>query len=148
VLAQVYGPRFGVGDAGVAGVALAAFVGHLYPVFFGFRGGKGVATAAGVLFALDWRLGALVSAVWLLVALGSRYSSLGALAAAASAPLVALWLQDWRLSPTVAAVSAMALLLIWRHRSNIAKLVSGREGRIGDRKRQAGPPPEVRGPAA
>jgi glycerol-3-phosphate acyltransferase PlsY len=147
-LAKRFGAPFGIGETAVALVALAVFVGHLFPVFFGFRGGKGVATAAGVLFALDWRLGALVSAVWLLVALGSRYSSLGALAAAASAPLVALWLQDWRLSPTVAAVSAMALLLIWRHRSNIAKLVSGREGRIGDRKRQAGPPPEVRGPAA
>jgi glycerol-3-phosphate acyltransferase PlsY len=146
-LAKRFGPAWGLGDAEVALVAVAVFLGHLFPVFFGFRGGKGVATAAGVLFALDWRLGAIVTAVWLLVALVSRYSSLGALSAAVAAPLVALWLHDGRFVPAVAAVTALALLLVWRHRTNIAKLMSGREGRIGDRKRQAGPP-EAQGPAA
>lgn len=146
-LARRFGTPLGLGETGVALVAFAVFLGHLFPVFFGFRGGKGVATAAGVLLALDWRLGALVMAVWLLAALGSRYSSLGALSAAFAAPFVAAWLQGWRFTPTVAAVTAMALLLVWRHRSNIVKLASGREGRIGDKQRQAHRP-EVGGPAA
>jgi glycerol-3-phosphate acyltransferase PlsY len=144
-LARRFGAPLGVGEAGVALAALAVFLGHLFPVFFGFRGGKGVATAAGILFALDGRLGAIVVAVWVVVALGSRYSSLGALAAALAAPFVAWWLHDFRLSPAVAAVAAMAVLLVWRHRSNIAKLRTGSEGRIGDKKAGRA---EVRGPAA
>jgi glycerol-3-phosphate acyltransferase PlsY len=114
---------------GLAGaVALAAFLGHLYPVFFRFKGGKGVATAAGILFALDWRLGLTVLAVWLAVAYLTRYSSLGAIIAAAAAPLAAwYWTGPGYVS---GAVLAMALLLVMRHASNIRKLLSGTESRI------------------
>jgi glycerol-3-phosphate acyltransferase PlsY len=109
-------------------VALAAFLGHLYPVYFRFKGGKGVATAAGILFALDWRLGATVVGVWLAVALATRYSSLAALTAATMAPLAAWW---WTGAGYVsAAVLAMALLLVMRHASNIRKLLGGSESRI------------------
>jgi glycerol-3-phosphate acyltransferase PlsY len=144
-LAARFAGPLGLGETTIALVALAAFIGHVFPVFFGFRGGKGVATAAGVLFALDWRLGASVTVVWLLVALGSRYSSLGALAAAVAAPVVALWLAGWRATPAVAAVAGMALLLVWRHRSNIAKLMAGSEGRIGEKSKRA--QPGMHGPA-
>jgi acyl phosphate:glycerol-3-phosphate acyltransferase len=109
-------------------VALAAFLGHLYPVFFRFKGGKGVATAAGILFALDWRLGLTILAVWLTVALSTRYSSLGAIIAAAAAPLAAWW---WTGPGYVSgAVLAMALLLVMRHAANIRKLLAGTESRI------------------
>ncbi len=113
----------------VALVGLAAFLGHLYPVFFGFRGGKGVATALGTLFGLDPLLGAAVLATWLVVAGVSRYSSLAALVAAVLAPVYA-----WVLSAhpwMVGAVAVMAALLVWRHRANIRRLLAGEEGRIG-----------------
>ncbi len=113
----------------VALVGLAAFLGHLYPVFFGFRGGKGVATALGTLFGLDPLLGAAVLATWLVVAGVSRYSSLAALVAAVLAPVYA-----WVLSAhpwVVGAVAVMAALLVWRHRANIRRLLAGEEGRIG-----------------
>ncbi len=113
--------------AAVAG--LAAFLGHVFPVFFGFRGGKGVATAAGILLALDWRLGLAILAVWLGVAFVSRYSSLAALVASLLAPFVAIWVG---LSGAgVVAILMMSILLLWRHRSNIVRLVQGRETRIG-----------------
>ena len=113
--------------AAVAG--LAAFLGHVFPVFFGFRGGKGVATAAGILLALDWRLGLAILAVWLGVAFVSRYSSLAALVASLLAPFVAIWVG---LSGAgVVAILMMSMLLLWRHRSNIVRLVQGRETRIG-----------------
>jgi glycerol-3-phosphate acyltransferase PlsY len=114
---------------GMAGaVALAAFVGHLYPVYFRFKGGKGVATAAGILFALDWRLGLTILGVWLTVAVVSRYSSLAAIAAATLAPVAAWW---WTGAGHVtAAVLVMALLLVMRHASNIHKLLNGSESRI------------------
>jgi glycerol-3-phosphate acyltransferase PlsY len=144
-LAKRFGMPLGLGAVGVALVALAAFLGHLFPVFFGFRGGKGVATAAGILFAIDWRLGAIVTAVWFLVAVGSRYSSLAALAAALAAPGVAFWMAGFEPAPVVIAVACMAVLLVWRHRSNIAKLMSGSEGRIGEnRAARSG----MRGPVA
>ena len=113
----------------VAVVGLAAFLGHLYPVFFGFKGGKGVATALGALLGMDPLLGAAVLATWLVVAGLSRYSSLAALAAAVLAPGYA-----WLLSGhpgLVGAVSVMAVLLVWRHRANIRRLLAGQEGRIG-----------------
>jgi glycerol-3-phosphate acyltransferase PlsY len=109
--------------------ALAAFVGHLYPVFFGFRGGKGVATALGVWIALVPWVGGLLLATWLLVALVFRYSSLAALVAALAAPLYVLWIAPLPVYVIVAAV--MTALLIWRHRSNIRNLIAGTEGKIG-----------------
>ena len=113
----------------VALVGLAAFLGHLYPVFFGFRGGKGVATALGALLGMAPLLGAAALATWLVVAGVSRYSSLAALAASVLAPAYA-----WIVSGdpgVVGAVSAMTVLLVWRHRANVRRLLAGEEGRIG-----------------
>lgn len=110
----------------VAGVAVAAILGHLFPLFFGFRGGKGVATSLGALLAAAWPVGLAVVITWLLVFAVSRVSSLSALTAFVLAPLYAWWLQG---EPVfVAAVVFITLLLIWRHRSNIRKLLSGSEG--------------------
>lgn len=113
----------------VALVGLAAFLGHLYPVFFGFRGGKGVATAFGALLGMEPLLGGAVLATWLVVAGVSRYSSLAALAASVLAPVYA-WIGSG-LPLVVGAVSAMAALLVWRHRANVRRLLAGEEGRIG-----------------
>ena len=110
-------------------VGLAAFLGHVFPVFFAFRGGKGVATALGALVALDPLLGASVLGTWLVVAGVSRYSSLAALVASVLAPGYAFVLSGDR--GVVGAVAAMAVLLVWRHRANIRRLLSGEEGRIG-----------------
>ena len=115
-------------DAFVAAAGLAAFSGHLYPLFFGFRGGKGVATLIGVLLAFHWLLGAAFVVTWLLVALLSRYSSLAAMTAALLAPAYC-----WLLTPSpylLASVSLMSALLIWRHRPNIKKLLAGEENKI------------------
>jgi glycerol-3-phosphate acyltransferase PlsY len=110
-------------------VAVAAFVGHLYPVFFGFKGGKGVATALGVLLALSPWVGLAVLATWLVTAFTFRYSSLSALTAAMLAPLYAwLWLPA---PPYILAVIIMSLLLLWRHRPNIRNLLAGAEAKIG-----------------
>lgn len=109
-------------------VAVAAFLGHLYPVFFGFRGGKGVATALGVLLGLHWAVGLMTIATWLLVAYVFRISSLAALVAILITPLYIWWLKpEWAL---LAAMIFMAILLFWRHRSNIKNLLEGTEGRI------------------
>ena len=120
----------GFADAWLGAVALAAFVGHLFPVFFGFKGGKGVATALGVLLGLSWGVGALVLVTWLAVAAISRISSLSALVAALLAPAYTAWLtgSPWLIATTV----AMTVLIYWRHRSNIRNLLSGAEGRISD----------------
>lgn len=113
----------------VAAVGFAAFLGHLYPVFFGFRGGKGVATALGVLLAIAWQMGLAVVATWLVMAKVVRISSLSALTAAALAPLYA-WLLG--LDPAYLIMTLLvSALLIWRHRSNIRNLLQGKEGRIG-----------------
>lgn len=109
--------------------ALAAFLGHLYPVFFGFRGGKGVATALGVWLALVPAVGALLLVTWLVTALVFRYSSLAALVAALAAPLYVLWLAP--LMAYLAIAIVMTALLIWRHRSNIRNLWIGTETKIG-----------------
>lgn len=113
-------------------VGLAAFVGHLFPVFFGFKGGKGVATALGVMSGFSWMLGLSVLATWIAVAAITRYSSLAALVAAALAP-VYVWFIAGHLE--LAAVTALlALLLFWRHSANIQRLIKGEESRIGKKK--------------
>ena len=116
-------------------VGLCAFLGHVFPVWLRFRGGKGVATAAGVLIALDWRLGLSVIVVWIAVVAATRYSSLGAIVAAVAAPIAA-WLLDG-IGPVLYAVTAMAVLLVERHRVNIGKLLRGEESRVGERKASA-----------
>lgn len=131
-LAQAYGPRFGVGDAGVAGVALAAFVGHLYPVYFGFRGGKGVATAAGILFAVSGWLGLATLATFAIIVGFFRYVSLASMIAAVFAAFYAGFL--FGVNEMTLAVAAMAALLVYRHRGNIRKLMAGTEHRVGARK--------------
>ena len=113
----------------LAATALAAFLGHLYPIFFGFRGGKGVATALGVIYGLYWPVGLLTTAIWMAMALLFRYSSLAALVAMLLAPLGFMWL--WPEPPVIIAMVVMTVLLYWRHRSNIANLLSGKEGKIG-----------------
>lgn len=112
----------------LAGTALAAFLGHLYPVFFRFQGGKGVATALGVTFGLYWPVGLMFAGVWLLMAVLFRYSSLAALTASLAIPAGFAWL--WPEPPLVIAMSIMVVLLYWRHRSNIFNLFRGKEGRI------------------
>lgn len=124
-LAQMLAPQWGVIEMGVALAALAAFLGHLYPVFFGFKGGKGVATAAGILLALHMWMGLAVLATWMTVFALSRISSLSALTAAVSAPVYAAFFLDKAMLATVIVLSA---LLIWRHRSNIRNLLQGKEG--------------------
>jgi glycerol-3-phosphate acyltransferase PlsY len=116
----------------LAAVAFCAFLGHVFPVWLRFRGGKGVATAAGVLIGLDWRLGLVVLAVWLAIVAVSRYSSLAALVAALAAPGLAWYFQGE--GPLLAAVAAMSILLVLRHRANIVKLLRGEESRIGEKK--------------
>jgi glycerol-3-phosphate acyltransferase PlsY len=117
------------GTAALAG--LAAFLGHLYPVFFRFQGGKGVATAAGVLIALNPWLGLASLATWLVIAIATRYSSLAALVTALLAPLYT-WLLHGD-AQRVGAVAAMSVLLVWRHRANIGKLMSGTESKLGSK---------------
>lgn len=121
----------GASDAQVAGVALAAFLGHLYPVFLRFRGGKGVATFLGVLLALLPKVAFLVAGVWLLIAAVFRYSSLAALVAAAVSPLL-VWLLDGRRGFVALAVILSGFILI-RHGENMRRLLAGEERRIGQR---------------
>ena len=128
-LAQYFGARFGIGDSGIALVALAVFLGHLFPVFFKFVGGKGVATALGSLCAVDVWLGLATLATWLIVAAVFRYSSLAAIVAALLA--VFYHAMFWQISEVTLALALMALLLVWRHSENIAKLISGKETRLG-----------------
>jgi glycerol-3-phosphate acyltransferase PlsY len=132
-LAQKYGPQYGIDDSGVALVALAVFVGHLWPVFFRFVGGKGVATFLGVLLGLDVWLGLAALATWLVIAYAFRYSSLAALIASVFAPFYygLLFGADVKLL----ALLAMSGLLVYRHRQNIANLLSGKESRIGSKKK-------------
>jgi glycerol-3-phosphate acyltransferase PlsY len=132
LLAKALATRFGFGDGTIALVALAAFVGHLFPVFHRFQGGKGVATAAGVLLALQPLLGLGTLVTWLLIAFFFRYSSLAALVAAVFAPLWYLFL--FGPDPIAAAVVIMSVLLVWRHARNIQNLLSGKESRLGHRK--------------
>jgi glycerol-3-phosphate acyltransferase PlsY len=127
-LARHFAPEFDLGEMTLGTVALAAFLGHLFPLYFRFRGGKGVATAAGILLAMDWRITGVLLVVWVAVALVSRYSSLAAIVAAVASPLAAFYFLGW--GPLTWAVLAMAVLLVWRHRGNIERLLNGNESRI------------------
>ena len=131
-LVQWFGPRYGVGEAGVALVAIAVFLGHLFPVFFKFVGGKGVATALGILLAVDPWLGLAALATWLVIAAFFRYSSLAAMVAALFAPLYHMMF--WQMNEVTLAIAIMSLLLVWRHSDNIAKLIAGKESRLGEKK--------------
>jgi glycerol-3-phosphate acyltransferase PlsY len=132
-----WGEPYGLGDGTVALVGLAAFVGHLWPVFFRFQGGKGVATAAGVIIAYNPWLGMASLATWLIVAYFSRYSSLAAIVTAVFAPAFYLFGNGvaWR-APGVVVLSLaiMAVLLVWRHAENINRLLAGKESEIGAKK--------------
>ena len=134
-LAVFLAAQYGVDAIGVAACALAVFLGHLFPVFLRFKGGKGVATAAGTLFAFDPWLGAAGAAAWLAVALATRYASLASMVAAVLAPAFA-----YLMSPqacTVVALAAIAALIVWRHMGNIVNLSAGRERKIGEKEAQA-----------
>ena len=134
MLVRWYGQPYGLEDGTVALVGLAAFVGHLWPVFFRFEGGKGVATALGVLLGINWILGLATAATWLIIAFFFRYSSLASLVAAAFAPVYyliangAVWYTDTAIS---VSIFVMAMLLAWRHRENIGRLIQGKESRLG-----------------
>ncbi len=131
VLARVLAPQFDLPDGIDLLCALAVFIGHLFPVFFRFKGGKGVATALGVLLGLNPWLGLACLASWLLMAGVFRISSLAALTTAVLAPVYTGLLMGW--GNTAIAVLVIALLLVYRHKSNLIKLISGQEGRIGAR---------------
>lgn len=132
-LAVFLAKHYGMSSAVVALVALAVFFGHIFPLFLKFKGGKGVATAAGVLLALDWVLGLAVLGVWLLTAFVSRYSSLGALLAAASAPMLAGMM--WGAIGQTLAVGVMSMALIIKHWANLERLLTGTEPKIGAKKK-------------
>ena len=128
-LAQTLAPGLGAAEWTVPAAALAVFVGHVFPVFHRFQGGKGVATGAGIVLALHWPLGVGLAVLWLVMAFGFKISSLAALTAATLMPIGAFWvfgntLTAWALVP-------IALLLIWRHKANIQQLLEGKETTIG-----------------
>ena len=130
-LAVFLAVRFALSDEQVALIALAVFLGHLFPIFLRFKGGKGVATALGVLLALNGWLGLAALVAWVLTAVLFRWSSLAALVAATSTPICAIWLdlpREW-----VLASGIMSMLLIWRHKRNIQNLLAGTEAKIGSK---------------
>ena len=136
-LVKKFGEPYGLGDGTIAAVAVAAFLGHLYPVFFRFKGGKGVATFIGVVFGIEWVLGVGTGLTWIIIAYFFRYSSLASLVSAVFAPVYYLlldhiaWYSDTRIS---VALFVMALLLAWRHKENIERLVAGKESKLGKKK--------------
>ena len=137
LLVRWYGKDYGLEEGTQAMAGLAASVGHLFPLFFRFQGGKGVATALGVLLGINWMLGLATAATWLIVAWFFRYSSLAALVAAVFAPVYYVFGDGvaWYSEKSILlAVSVMALLLIWRHAQNIGRLVKGNESRLGKKK--------------
>ena len=136
-LVKVHGADWGLGESTLAWVFLAAFLGHLFPVFFRFKGGKGVATAAGVLIALEPTLALAILASWLIVVYFSRMVSLASIVAALFAPVYYLFGDGVAWSAPgaqVLAVAVMGLLLIWRHAENIGRIVAGSESRLGSKK--------------
>ena len=131
ILARCLQDALNLSDITIAAVAVAALVGHMWPLFFGFKGGKGVATALGVLLALSPATALVCAAIWLVMAFGFKVSSLAALAATVAAPLVAFWLMPY---PSWAwATVVIAVLVLYRHKSNIQNLLQGKEGKIGDK---------------
>jgi glycerol-3-phosphate acyltransferase PlsY len=138
VAVKWWGDAWGLGDGTVAMVGLAAFLGHLYPVFFGFKGGKGVATAGGVILAFNPWLGLASLATWLIIAVFFRYSSLASIVTAIFAPFFFLlgggsaWDAP---SALVVSLALIGLLLIWRHAENINRLIAGKESRLGAKKK-------------
>ena len=139
ILVDQFGARFGLGEGTTALVALAAFLGHLWPVFFRFQGGKGVATAAGVLLGIEPLLGLATLATWLIVAAFFRYASLASIIAAVFAPFFQLLI--WGGGAKAIAITVMGLLLLWRHSANIQKLLKGTESKIGQKAAAATPHP-------
>jgi len=136
VLVRWLGEPWGLGEFTLALVGLAAFLGHLWPVFFRFEGGKGVATALGVLVGISGWLGLVLGLLWLVVAAVSRYSSLASLAAAVLSPVVYVLASGllWNAERAVTgAIVVMAALLVWRHKENIARLIQGKESRLGSK---------------
>ncbi len=134
MLVASYGRDWGLGDGTLAMVGLAAFAGHLFPLYFGFQGGKGVATALGVLFGVHWALGLGACASWLIVAYFFRYSSLASMVAALFAPVYYAFgdgLAWYSEKSVLLGISVISLLLVWRHAPNISRLVRGTETRIG-----------------
>ena len=133
VLVKWFGKDYGLEDGTMAAVAFAAFLGHLFPIFFKFQGGKGVATAAGALLGIEWLLGLATLATWLIIAYFTRYSSVASMASAAFAPLFylfgdrAAWYSE---RSVLMAIFMIGLLLVIRHRENINKLVSGKESKL------------------
>ena len=137
LLVKEFGAPYGLGEGTLALVAIAAFLGHLWPVFFRFKGGKGVATAAGVLLGLNPWLGLATLATWIIIAAFTRYSSLAALVAAVFAPFYQVLI--WGGGPIAVAVFVMGALLVWRHRANIQKLLNGTESKLGQKAAGAAP---------
>ena len=132
-----YGKAWGLEEGTLAMAGLAAFLGHLFPVFFRFQGGKGVATALGVLFGIHWGLGLATALTWLIIAWFFRYSSLASLVSAVFAPVYYVFGDGvaWYLDRSILlAIGVMAMLLLWRHAQNINRLVKGTESRLGAKK--------------
>ena len=141
LLVQLFGKPYGLEEGTVAMVGLAAFLGHLYPVFFRFQGGKGVATFLGVVFGIHPLLGLATAATWLIIAFFFRYSSLASLISAVFAPsfyLLGDHIQWYAETPVALALAVMALLLAWRHSENIGRLLQGKESRLGAKKTMPG----------
>ena len=136
ILAKIFAFDYGVGMSGIALVALAVFLGHLFPVFFRFKGGKGVATALGILCAINLWLGLAILGTWLIVMLFFRTVSLASIVAALSAPFWTAWLYGTE-SPLLPGVLAIAALLIYRHKENIQRLFAGSESRVGAKKQDS-----------
>jgi len=132
VLPVAAGHLFDVSTLTFALAAMAAFLGHLYPVFFGFKGGKGVATALGTQFGLHWGIGIAVAGIWLFMAKVVKISSLSALVSMALAPLIIYWI--WPANELILMQIIMSMILFWRHKSNIQRLISGEESLIGKKK--------------
>lgn len=132
-LTQKYGPQFGLGDGAVALAAAAVFLGHLWPVFFRFAGGKGVATLLGILIGISFWLGLATIATWVIVAYAFRYSSLAALIASVFAPFFYALMEGPDM--ILLAIVVMSVLLIYRHAKNIGNLLAGKESRIGAKKK-------------
>lgn len=130
-LVDRFGAAYGLGEGTQALVGLAAFVGHLWPVFFGFKGGKGVATAAGVLLALNPWLALATLASFAIILFFFRYVSLASIVAAVFAPFYQLLI--WGMGETAMAIIVMSLLLVWRHSANIQKLLAGTESKLGQK---------------